>query len=294
MWSEKRGLESNLIFAIFPIVLNVATNFVYFMRGGSYEAIGAINNVNSFTLFTIFICCILNFFEKSRNLSGEEKKEFNKKMYYMKLLGALFIGYILFTIIIVRNISIIISALLMFAGYINLYMFKSKIKSSYMLSETQRNWRKAYNKNSYEDINLLWKIKPMIHPHVSVSFIERIKHIDWIVLIFILPFSGKFRLEYIPAVVIAFIFIISDVLYFIDAIWGLYTDTKGICTGVVMKSGRRGRRNYYEVFVTDFENKRELKFRVYDYCNYNENDVLQLIHGGLSKKVIATKRVGNY
>lgn len=55
MWSEKRGLESNLIFAIFPIVLNIATNFVYFMRGGSYENLEGVNNVNSFTLFTVFI-----------------------------------------------------------------------------------------------------------------------------------------------------------------------------------------------------------------------------------------------
>ncbi|WP_411167441.1 hypothetical protein ACH36K_09750 [Clostridium sp. MB05] len=294
MWSEKRGIESFLFFAIFPIVINVATNVAYFISGGSYETLKAVNEFNSFTLFCILICCLFNFFERGRKLSEDEKKELNKKKYGMKLLNIFFIGYIIFTIIIVKNISIIISALIIYVGYINLYMFKSKIRTVAILSETQKNWRKAYNKHSYEDSSLLWKIKPMLVPHVSVSFTERIKHINWIGLIFILPFLGDFRLVYIPMMVIAFIFIISDTLYFVDAILGLYTETEGICTGIVMKEGNRGRSIYYEVYVTDFSNKREIKFRVYDYCNYNEYDVVKLTHGGLSKKVIETKIVSKY
>ncbi|WP_291650715.1 hypothetical protein [Clostridium sp.] len=294
MWSEKRGIESYLFFAILPIVINLATNVLYFISEGSYETLKAVNEFNSFTLFCILICCVFNFFERCRKLSEYEKKELNKKMYAMKILNIFFIGYIIFTIIIVKNISIIISALIMYVGYINLYMFKSKIRTVAILSATQRNWRKAYNKHFYEDSSLLWKIKPMLVPHVSVSFTERIKHINWLGLIFILPFLGDFRLVYIPMMVITFIFIISDTLYFVDAILGLYTETEGICTGIVMKVGSRGKRRYYEVYVTDFPNKREIKFRVYDYCNYNEYDVVKLTHGGLSKKVIETKIVSKY
>lgn len=47
----------------------------------------------------------------------------------------------------------------------------------------------------------------MLVPHVSVSFTERIKNINWIGLIFIVPFLGDFRLVYIPMMVIASIFI---------------------------------------------------------------------------------------
>ncbi len=36
---------------------------------------------------------------------------------------------------------------------------------------------------------------------------------------------------------------------------------------------------------------REIKFKVDDYCGYNEGDGLKFIHGGLSKKVIEVKRI---
>ena len=289
MWSEKRGIESYMIFSILPIMINIATNAIYFMSDGSYETIRAVDSFNKFTIFCVLICCLFNFLERGRKISKDEKKELNKQMFVMKLLNIFFIGYIVFTIIIVKNINIIISALIIYVGYINLYMFKIKIKTVTILSETQKNWRKTYNTHSYEDSSFLWKIKPMILPHVSVSFTERIKHIDLIGLIFILPFLGDFRLVYIPMMVIASIFIIPDILYFVDAIFGLYTETEGICTGIIMKIGSRGRRGYHEGYVTDFLNKREIKFRVYDYCNYNENDIIKIIHGGLSKKVIEAK-----
>ena len=289
MWSEKRGIESYMIFSILPIMINIATNAIYFMSDGSYETIRAVDSFNKFTIFCVLICCLFNFLERGRKISKDEKKELNKQMFVMKLLNIFFIGYIVFTIIIVKNINIIISALIIYVGYINLYMFKIKIKTVTILSETQKNWRKTYNTHSYEDSSFLWKIKPMILPHVSVSFTERIKHIDLIGLIFMLPFLGDFRLVYIPMMVIASIFIIPDILYFVDAILGLYTETEGICTGIIMKIGSRGRRGYHEGYVTDFLNKREIKFRVYDYCNYNENDIIKIIHGGLSKKVIEAK-----
>lgn len=289
MWSENRGIESYIFFAIFPIVINIATNAIYFISGKSYEVIGIINEFNRFTLFAILFCCIVNFFTKDRKLSDDEMKVINKKMYGMKLLNIVFVGYIIFTIFIVRNVSIMVSALIMYIGYINFYMFKRRIKIGGILSETQKNWREFYNKPSYEDISLLWRIKPMITPHVSVRFTERIKYINLIGLIFILPLFSDLNLIAIPIMIIICMFTISDFLYLIDAVLGIYTETEGICTGIVIKESSRPRRTYYEVYVTDFLNKREIKFRVYDYCNYNENDVINITHGGLSKKVIETR-----
>lgn len=291
MWSENRGIESYIFFAIFPIVINISTNAIYFISGKSYEVIEIINEFNGFTLFTLLFCCIVNFFTKDRKLSDDEIKVINKKMYGMKLLNIVFIGYIIFTIFIVRNVSIMVSALIMYIGYINFYMFKRRIKIGSILSKTQKNWREFHNKPSYEDISLLWRIKPMITPHVSVRFTERIKHINLIGLIFILPLFSDIDLIAIPIMIIICMFSISDFLYLIDAILGLYTETEGICTGIVMKESSRPRRTSYEVYATDFFNEREVKFRVYDYCKYNENDVIKIIHGGLSKKVIEAKIV---
>lgn len=194
MWSKNRGIESDIFFAIFPIVINAATNVVYFIIGESYEVLEIINEFNRFTLFAILFCCIVNFFTKDRKLSDDEMKALNKKMYGMRLLNIVFIGYIIFIIFIVRNVSIMVSALIMYVGYINFYMFKRRIKIDDTLSDTQKNWREFYNKPSYEDISLLWRIKPMIIPHISVRFTERIKQINLIGLIFILPLFSKFNL----------------------------------------------------------------------------------------------------
>lgn len=293
MWSEKRGVEDFIFFAVFPILINITTNLVYFLSEASYSMLQIVNNFNGFTTFGVFSICIFNFFIKQQQLSKDEKDKLNKKMFGMKLLGIVFIGYMLFSVLIVRNTSISISSLIMFVSYINWYILKVKSKAiaEVGLSETQKNWREFHNIPTYQESSLLWKIKPMIFPHVYVSLGERIKHINWFILIFILIlFKGfaSFTSEILPMMIIIFILMLSEILYFIDVLLGLYSETEGKCTGIVLKErNRRGRRQiYYEVYVTDVINKRELKFKVYKYCNYNEGDDIKLIHGGLSKKVI--------
>lgn len=292
MWSEKRGIENFIFFAVLPIVINIATNFTYFISTDSYSTLEIVNRCNVFTVFSVLICCLFNFLTRQRELSEEEKDELNKKMYGMKLLNIIFIGYIIFALLIVKNNSIFISSIIMYVAYINWYMFKSKSRTVTTLTETQKNWREFHNKASYEEGGFLWRIKPMLVPHVSVSFSERVRHINWFSIIFILLFTKDFTTEGIPMLIIILVFLISDIIYILDMFFGLYTETEGICTGIIMKErGKRSRRIYYEVYVTDFFNKREIKFKVDDYCGYNEGDGLKLIHGGLSKKVVEVKRI---
>lgn len=293
MWSQKRGVEDFIFFAVFPILINITTNLVYFLNEDSYSMLQIVNDFNGFTTFGVFSCCIFNFFIKQQELSKDEKDKLNKKMFGMKLLGIVFIGYMIFSVFVVRNTSISISSLIMFVSYINWYILKVKSKAiaEVGLSETQKNWREFHNIPTYQESTLLWKIKPMLFPHVSVSLGERVKHINWFILIFILIFFKSFTSftsEILPMMIIIFILILSEILYFIDVLLGLYSETEGKCTGIVLKERKRNgqRKIYYEVYVTDVVNKRELKFKVYKYCNYNEGDSLKLIHGGLSKKVI--------
>ena len=293
MWSEKRGIEDFIFFAVFPILINITTNLVYFLSNDPHSMLQIINDFNGFTIFGVVVSCIFNFFIKQKELSKDEKDKLNKKMFGMKLLSVAFIGYMIFSVVVVRNTSISISSLIMFISYINWYILKVKSKAiaEVGLSETQKNWREFHNIPTYQENTLLWKIKPMIFPHVSVSLSERVKHINWFVLIFILiffKFFTTFTLEILPMMIIIFILIFSEILYFIDVLMGLYSETEGKCTGIILKERRINgeRKIYYEVYVTDVVNKRELKFKVYKYCNYNEGDSIKLIHGGLSKKVI--------
>ena len=293
MWSEKRSVEDFVFFATVPILINVITNLIYFFNGKPYSMLEIINEFNGFTTFGVAMSCIFNIFIKPKELSENERDIINKKMLSMKLLGIVFIGYMLFSIFVLKNTSISISSLIMFVSYVNWYIlkFKSKAIAEFELSETQKKWREFNNIPTYQDSNLIWKIKPMISPHVSVRFIERIKHINWPILIFIIILFKaftSFKSEAFPIIIIIFILIISDILYLIDVMLGLYSKTEGICTGVVKKErdGSGKKRIYYEIYVTDAINKRELKFKVYKHCNYNEGDNIEVIHGGLSKKVI--------
>lgn len=294
MWSKKREINDNTAFAILPMVMNIATNIAYFISGETYEILELVKNCNTFTLFSILLCLIFTLSGQNEELSQDEKKEISKKMMGLKLFSIVFIAYIGFTVFIVRNLNIIISSVIIFAGYINLYAIKKNSRSTGRLSTTQRNWREAFNTPTYEDINFLWRIKPMILPHVSVSFVERIKSINWyltiFIVLFIYPLLFEFTVVYLPFLAVVFMFCGKNIVYILDVILGIYTETEGICTGVVMKEKSKGsRRIYYEIYVTDFEKKREIKFTQYDSCSYSENDPIKLVHGGLSKYVISTK-----
>ena len=110
-----------------------------------------VNDFNGFTTFGVVVSCIFNFFIKQKELSKDEKDKLNKKMFGMKLLSIAFIGYMIFSVVVVRNTSISISSLIMFISYINWYIlkFKSKIIVEVGLSETQKNWRKFHNIPTY-------------------------------------------------------------------------------------------------------------------------------------------------
>lgn len=281
MRSEKRGIKYGIFFAIFAIVLNIIINVKYFRYGGSAESIESVYILNKFTAFFVIISCIFNFFEKRRKLTEEEKIALNKKMYRMKVLSIVFIGYVIFAVFIVRHESVIISALIMCAGYINWYMLKSKSRS---------------------EVNLLWKIKPMLVPHVSISFNERIKYsglsivfLSFALLMGVLlndPTEMHIRMLVILVILIGFPYI----LFLVEAIFGLFTKTEGICTRIVIREG--GVKEpvsygsvYYEVYVTDFAKKREVNFIEKYRCKYKEGDVVNVIHGGLTKSVIKAKIV---
>lgn len=83
--------------------------------------------------------------------------------------------------------------------------------------------------------------------------------------------------------------IIPEILCFIEMIFGLYTVTEGICTGVVRKENSKSRRIYYEVYVSDFEKKRELVIKQYDYCYIRDLDRVIVTHGCFSKRVMDIK-----
>lgn len=292
MWSEKRKIENGIFLAGVPIALVMAFNFIYFFRGMTYEDLETIASINSFAMFIAFAGFIFSFSTKMVNISEEKKKEINMEMVKFKLLSIVFIAYTVFALLVMRDKDIVISGLIMCAGYINLYILNLKNKSLSKVDDVQRKWRIAYNRDSKEESNLFWRIKPILTPHVSIDFGERLKNVNWFMMFCIFLVAGRisFNIGEIPILVfLAFIFG-KEIIYFIDIILGLYAQTDGVCTGIVERSERT--RTYYDVYVTDFSNKREIKFKIYDECFFKEQDNIRLIHGSISKKVIKSSRLG--
>lgn len=294
MWSEKRQVESCMFLTRIPIIISIAANAMYFLEGCSDIDLQIVESINSFTMFGIIACCFFNFIIEGKKLSADERKKVSAKFLIFKLLGLVFIGYTIFAIFFMRDKNIIASAIIMCAGYINLYILKIKSKNVEKVNDVQKKWRVAYKKDSYEESNLSWRIKPMLTPYVSVKFDERFKNINWVAVLWAILLLSKvsFSIDDIHIIVLWWLMFGKDAFYFIDFVFGTYAQTEGICTGVVeKKEGRGSGRVYYVVYVTDFSNKREFRFKVYDYCNYKNQDNIRLVHGGFSKKIIRSKRM---
>ncbi len=79
MWSEKRGIEDFIFFAVFPILINITTNLVYFLSNDSYSMLQIVNDFNGFTTFGVVVSCIFNFFIKQKNFLRMKRTSLIKK-----------------------------------------------------------------------------------------------------------------------------------------------------------------------------------------------------------------------
>lgn len=286
-FNSKRNAQGIMRFALFFMVLNIGVNFLYFK---DLNELSDVKSMNIFTSIGMMAVILFNISNKGITVSKEERREINIKMIPIVLLGLPFIVYLFFSIIVVKEVQIVISSLIMIILFINICLIKDKIfRMKSDLTETQKNWRRA--NNNYRGIkqsNILWRIKPMLTPRVSVNIKERLKNVDWIYLIFDLIILADLGIEIKSIIFLIIISIpgIKDVIYIFDLILGTYSETEGECTEVIRKSYSRSRRDYHKVVVTDYENERELTFTVEGYAHYKEGEIIKVLHGGLSKKVI--------
>ena len=96
MWSEKRGIEGTIVFAIFPIVWCILGNISYYLSGIErfYNFTSVINIENStmmaiLPLIVVVIAAIVNL----KIYVDEEKLfEVNKSMFKYKIVNILFIN----------------------------------------------------------------------------------------------------------------------------------------------------------------------------------------------------------
>ena len=78
-------------------------------------------------------------------------------------------------------------------------------------------------------------------------------------------------------------------LFFIECLFGIETSLTGVCSGIATVETEY-QFTRFTVYATGFNNKREIKFFVKaNYLSITEGEVITVVHGVFSKRVIYVK-----
>ncbi|MCR1950886.1 hypothetical protein NSA50_07405 [Clostridium sp. DSM 100503] len=291
MGSEKRSLENMRIFGAFGLVLGFIANLDYYFKYKGIK-IPFFNNIdiNSISIMMIFSIIALGIFSISNiKLNAEEDIliEVKKKTIILKIVCILFVVYSMIIAILSKDPALVRIEIL--AEIILIYIIERKIKLL-QITDRQLKWKRDYEyPGSYnKESNIFWRMKSKFSPHIKVKWKDRINRVRWIkLLLIIFLLSGYFDKEFY----IFLILFIPDFIYFFEVLFGLYTKTSGICTGVVETTKGSTKIPVYRIYITDYENEYEISFSVRDYCYIAERDEVVVVHSMITKRVIEVQGI---
>ena len=293
MGSERRNLEQLRVFFVAGLIMGLIGNISYFLR---YKEINIefFNSINLDGLsimmgFSVLIIGIFSIENIKLDVNEELLLDIKRKTMIYKIICILFAMYTLTVSIIFRDLVLIRLEILIEAILIISYINERKIKSI-QLMDTQLRWKRDfdYPGSLNKESNIFWRLKVRFYPHVKVKWDDRIHRIrKYNILVLVILFLGGFKLG---AYVLLIIFI-PDIIYFIEVIFGLYTKTSGICTGIIDVTSSKSRIPVYKVYITNYETEEEITFRVRNYCHIQERDEVVVVHGIISKRVIEVQGI---
>ncbi|WP_195263532.1 MULTISPECIES: hypothetical protein [unclassified Clostridium] len=293
MGSEKRSLENMRIFGAFGLVLGFIANLDYYFKYKGIK-IPFFNNIdiNSISIMMIFSIIALGIFSISNiKLNAEEDIliEVKKKTIILKIVCILFVVYSMIIAILSKDPALVRIEILAEIILILIYIIERKIKLL-QITDRQLKWKRDYEyPGSYnKESNIFWRMKSKFSPHIKVKWKDRINRVRWIkLLLIIFLLSGYFDKEFY----IFLILFIPDFIYFFEVLFGLYTKTSGICTGVVETTKGSTKIPVYRIYITDYENEYEISFSVRDYCYIAERDEVVVVHSMITKRVIEVQGI---
>ncbi|MGJ0841820.1 hypothetical protein [Clostridium tertium] len=293
MGSEKRSLENMRIFGAFGLVLGFIANLDYYFKYKGIK-IPFFNNIdiNSISIMMIFSIIALGIFSISNiKLNAEEDIliEVKKKTIILKIVCILFVVYSMIIAILSKDPALVRIEILAEIILILIYIIERKIKLL-QITDRQLKWKRDYEyPGSYnKESNIFWRMKSKFSPHIKVKWKDRINRVRWIkLLLIIFLLSGYFDKEFY----IFLILFIPDFIYFFEVLFGLYTKTSGICTGVVETTKGSTKIPVYRIYITDYENEYEIAFSVRDYCYIAERDEVVVVHSIITKRVIEVQGI---
>ena len=291
---ERRQLESVRAIGIAALVFQVIMNLLVYIIptiSGVYINVPdgiTMQSVNSFTFIPLIFIAIVSLVGTKQVQSEDIRLEAEEKIRFLNIPNIIFIIYIVVAFMFLRDRNAIISSFIMESFYILIIIITKNIYMLQMQEKRQLEWKKNWEQPNHSDMesNVLWRLKVWFSPHEYVPFSERwiepfriLFDFLWVAILLQQPFSFISLLFSV--------FVIPDLLSIVEALLGLQTSMTGICTGVTQTTRGRSLRICYIVYVTDYENKREIKFTLYEpYCYVNELDRVVVVHGVFSKHVM--------
>ena len=248
-----RKLKEVRLVPIALIFLNLFGVLIFYLKesGLTYEWLYLINeldiiNIGSFLLLFVGFLIITNI---KMDASKEISNFINKKLEYMSYLNII---YLIIVMIVVRHKIVMIAAF-----NIEIYLLAIYLITRNMYAERLRYVNIGHEKVlKKQESCVWWRWKIWINPYEKVKFSQRlsvIKAFD-IIVIFIVSLSIA---NNAGGGIIFLLLTIRSVAYILEVIIHVYISISGVCTGIIEKSPSKSSIIYYEIYITDYEKKRE-------------------------------------
>ena len=298
MGLERRNLEQLRVFFIIPLAMGIVSNIsIIFAKLGIYNGFLRGINFYEFTIgmmFSTFIVSMFSFKNIQLNCKEEVLFQLKRKMVIFKIIILLFTIYGIASVVLLKDIILLRFQLLIFINLCLLYINERKIQEI-KLSDYRLRWRRDYDNPGFseEESNIFWRMKIRFFPHSKVKMKDRFERIKLVNLVFVVIFISMDN-DIIKYFFI--LFMIPEIIYLFEAIFGLYTTSEGICTGIVETThGKNSSRPLFKVYVTNYERKEEITFKVLDYCYLSEMENVVILHSAITKRVIKVQgRIENF
>ncbi|MGG7057302.1 hypothetical protein ACQPUY_11385 [Clostridium nigeriense] len=293
MGSERRNLEQLRGFFAAGLIMGLIGNISYFLRykGISIEFFSDmdLNWLSIMMIFSVLIIAIFSFGNIKLDISEDILLDVRRKTLIYKIICILFAIYSIGIFIAFKDLALIRLEIIIEAILILLFINERKIKSM-QLTDKQLRWKRDfdYPGSLNKESNIFWRMKIRFYPRINVNWKDRLNRIRKYNL-FVLVILILVKFEW--ATYLFIIFFISDIIYFIEIIFGLYTKTSGICTGIIDITSSKSNIQVYKVFITNYETEEEITFKVRNYCYIQERDEVVVVHGMISKRVIEVQGV---
>ena len=262
-----------------------------------FEKIGFISTIGRDSIIFFIMFFSIDFFilkSSTEEIIIYEDDDIKNRIYQKLIVYKVLIVFSIilgtYATLISKNADIFFTSIYLIIDSILIYYTKSAYLKSYMYNRQLQWYQKINNEDIYKDTKK-WRKKRKFNGYVKVDKKHRYMH----------------TLEYIPTIIYTTFFFIPNILFLrifmgyillvniasvIEGILSLYTSVSGICTSIT-EHRSKGSYRTYDIVVTDYENKTEMKFNIKEQFSISEMDRLEVVYGIFSKRCIMINNVSN-